>query len=82
MVKQYLLIICRGKSDSGDPERVYNLSSEDFAKYAILKLTGFSGSITLRLDGFFTNLIENDLASHTEMLSGYETISKFEILSN
>ena len=77
MNKRFQLKIFRDKKVADEPEATYTGSMDELTAYQVLKLAGFDGRITLRLDDFWNKVIEEGLSEYIATLTGYETIIKF-----
>ena len=77
MSKRFQLKVFRGKKVIEEPETTYSGCMDELTAYQVLKLAGFDGRITLRLDEFWNKVIQEDLVAYTTTLTGYETIIKF-----
>jgi len=75
--KTFTLTIYEGSNSNSEPVIVYDGVADDWLSYCTVHPRGFDQSYTLRLDGYWENVLTNQLTEYTETLIGYETIVKF-----
>ncbi|MCK5723554.1 MAG: hypothetical protein KAI84_13540 [Gammaproteobacteria bacterium] len=78
MIKHFELKIYRGKTVTDTPEYSAIGGGDDWVNHIRLKFSGFNGSISLSLEDFWRNVLNNKIESCNQLLEGYETIIKHE----
>ena len=77
MIKSFELNIYRGQTVTDTPEYSVIGAGDDWANHTRLKFPGFDGSISLSLEDFWLNVLNNKTESCVQLLEGYETIIKY-----